>query len=125
MIRKILDGEVEVAASNHVVYLTVLERFFRVGCDMVTTENSLRVWTDPFDIGDAFPVTLYHRSLRLYRNQIGSLLGYLVQPLVVGFLLRNRIVPFGFIPRNLQHSGRRRRNHRVNVSGLVEILELP
>src|SRR2546422_7782460 len=101
MVGKALDGEIEVSTSNHVIDFAVLERFFRVGCDMVTTQNGFRVWTDPFDIGDTLPVALYHRSFRLYRNQVGSLLSYLVKPSVVGLLLRNRVVPFGFIARNL------------------------
>src|SRR5207245_4413048 len=104
MVGEILDGEVKVSASNHVIYLAVLERFFGVSCDMVATQNSLRVRTDPFDVGNGPPVTLYHRSLRLYRDQIGSLLCYLVQPLVVRFLLGNGVIPFGLVTRNLQHS---------------------
>src|SRR2546425_12468661 len=68
MVGKILDGEVEVSTSNYVIYLTVLERFLRVGRDMVAAQNSLRVRTDPFDVRDGLPVALYHRGLGLYRN---------------------------------------------------------
>src|SRR2546427_5600885 len=83
MVGKTLDREVEVSASNHVIYLAVLKRLFRVSSNMVATKGGLCIRADPFDVRNTLPVTFDHGSFSLNRDEIGSLLGYLVQPLVV------------------------------------------
>src|SRR5712664_3396147 len=92
---------------------------------MVTAQNSLRAGTDPFDVGDTLPVTLDHWSFSFNRDEIGSLLSYLVKPLDIGCLFRNRVVPLRLVARDLQHRGSRRWNHWVDVGGFVKVLELP
>src|SRR2546425_12437768 len=86
LVGKTADGEIEISSGNDIIYFAIEERFFRIGSNMIPAQSRHCIWTHHFDVGDTLPVALDHRSLSLYRYQIGRFLGDLAQPLVVGFL---------------------------------------
>src|SRR5581483_9698886 len=47
------------------------------------------------------------------------------QPLVLGFLLRDRVVPDDFVTHRLQQRGRRSRYHGIDERRVIEPLKLP
>src|SRR2546422_6162695 len=92
---------------------------------MISAENGLGFWANLFDVRDCLPVSLYDGRLCFDRNNVRIFAGYILQPTVVRLLLRNSIIPNDLVAGDFEQGSCRGRYHWVNVSGLVEVLELP